>query len=71
MRIYLDEWLDNESQYGNHYEEIKELIINKHNRGENVEDIVKFLQDKYYLLDETEYIAWFVKNIIDVYYVKI
>ena len=70
MRIYLDEWLDNDTQYGNHSEEIRELIINKHNHGENVEDIVKFLQDKYYLLDETEYITWFVKNIIDVYYGK-
>ena len=67
MRLYLDEIMDDESQYGNKTNEIKTFVVDAYYYGYSIKEIVKKLQDKYYLFDDeeqTQYETEIVNDII-------
>ena len=69
MRRYIDEFYEiPERQWlSPNPDEIKQIVLEKHNAGISVEDIVRYLQDRMYIFTDEEETAWeteVVENII-------
>lgn len=69
MRRYIDEYYEiPEEQWLTSPEEIKKFVLEKHNAGLSVSEIVKELQDFIYIFKDEEETKWeteVVQNIID------
>lgn len=70
MRRYINEYFETpeEQTLKPSHEELKEIIIHKHNEGMTTNEIVKYLQDSLHLFNdetETEYEKEVVENIIN------
>ena len=60
MRRYIDEFYEiPERQWlSPNPDEIKQIVLKKHNAGISVEDIVRHLQDRMYIFTDEEETAW-------------
>lgn len=64
MRNYIDEYIDN----ANAWEELKHFVLGKHKEGLSIMEIVKYLQQEFYIFtdnDETEWEVHVVSSIIE------
>ena len=70
MRRYIDEFYETPDRewLSPSPKEIKEEVLKRHNNGESVEEIVKFLQEWMYIFRDEEETVWeleVVNNIIN------
>ena len=64
MRYYIDEYFDNRGGLIHDYHEIKDVILQKHNDGYTVQQIVDFLPTWLYIFQDDEEKQWY-ENIVN------